>query len=74
MSSVVDKKWVKWHFCDAPLNLTVVDLKIKPRIWTARAKKLKAGLLFIFLRQVMVALEFLRIVISVMSLGPKQKN
>ena len=46
--SVFDKKWGKWHFCDAPLNFAVFDLKIKPRIWTARAKKLKAGPFFFF--------------------------
>ena len=22
------KKWGKWHFCDAPLNFTVFDLKL----------------------------------------------
>ena len=38
------KKWGKWHFCDAPLNFTVFDLNFQPRIWTARANKLKAGL------------------------------
>ena len=27
-SSVFDKKWGKWHFCDAPLNFTVFDIKI----------------------------------------------
>ena len=74
-SSFFDKKWGKWHFCDAPLNFTFFDLKIKPRSWTARAKKLKVGLFsFFFQRQVAVALVFSRIVISVADKNKKIKK
>ena len=76
-SSVFDKKkWGKWHFCDARLNFTFFDLKIKPRIGTARAKKNWNPAFFslFFLRQVMVAFVFFRIVISVISLRQKQKT
>ena len=38
----------KLHFCDAPLNFAILDLKFYPRKWTACANKLKAGLLFYF--------------------------
>ena len=45
-SSVYDKNWGKWHFCDAPLNFTVFDLKNKPHMRAARAKKCKQAFVF----------------------------
>ena len=43
-----DKKWGKWHFCDASLNFTVFDLKNLTSYLDRKCKKLKAGL-FVFL-------------------------